>query len=206
MAIQAWLVWETDKELVEMPVFIFTRKRVSSGRWASAMASTTLIESLPLFLDVDQDTLSVQSPFVTTRAFEFPHMPTAAVIVFSSSERWDSQRNPDIAMAVAAHELGHALGLGGSQVFHSLICDRWAVVGPPRKVFMGENSRETLNDVPAVLTKDGVHLSPWVMYETPESLMYPRTSRQMPSAPTLLDIAMFEDISTTEQPHPECTN
>jgi hypothetical protein len=99
-------------------------------------------------------------------------------------------------MSMAAHELGHALGIGASPRFFELVN-----VEGEQSFFVGEQS-VSLYGAPLLLDDGLRHLSSTVTWEGRPVAMDPSLTVGTRVRPTPIDFALLEDIGTESTPPP----
>jgi len=88
-------------------------------------------------------------------------------------------------IAVTLHELGHLLGIGTAQAFEAYVVDNH---------FEGPKAMEIYGG-PVPLTSDGIHISgDTILIDVEEYLMDPGTKIGMRKTPSILELAILEDI------------
>ena len=132
--------------------------------------------------------------------------PYVMAIAFACEEKFFADPTPETdadlpfdqtdLMSMAAHELGHALGIGGSSRFFELV-----KVEGEQSFFVGERS-VSLYGAPLLLDDGLRHLSSAVTWEGRPVAMDPSLTVGTRSRPTPIDFAVLEDIGTESAPRP----
>lgn len=122
--------------------------------------------------------------------------PWVAATTFDPAENWFVDPTPDTAddipagqmdmKSTAIHELGHALGVGGSAAFEA-----W--VDADAETFIGPRAMEVYGG-PVPLAGDLVHIRGDVLSDGQEPAMAFGTMPGQRKSPTPLDLAVLEDI------------